>query len=102
MTGFSCDFHIHSTLSPCASLEMSPKDIIKKAREVSLDIVAITDHNMVENTIYAHKSGKKTGPVVLFGMELQTREEIHLLVLFDNYKVALDFQKKNLLLSSSS
>ncbi len=94
MTAFFCDFHIHSTLSPCASLEMSPQNIIKKAKEVGLDIIAITDHNMVENTIYVHELGKKLGLGVLFGMELQTREEIHLLVLFDNYKTALDFQRE--------
>ena len=94
MTGFFCDFHIHSTLSPCASLEMSPQNIIKRAKEVGLDVIAITDHNMVENTIYVHELGKKLGLTVLFGMELQTREEIHLLVLFDNYKTALDFQRQ--------
>ena len=94
MKGFFCDFHIHSTLSPCASLEMSPQNIIKKAKEAGLDIIAITDHNMVENTIYVHELGKKLGLGVLFGMELQTWEEIHLLVLFDNYKTALDFQSE--------
>jgi len=92
--GFFCDFHIHSTLSPCASLEMSPQNIIKKAKEAGLDIIAITDHNMVENAIYVHELGKKLGLTVLFGMELQTWEEIHLLVLFDNYKTALDFQSE--------
>lgn len=94
MRRYSCDLHIHSTLSPCASLEMSPRNIISRAREVGLDIVAITDHNMVENAFYANEIAGKTPPLVLFGMELQTMEEIHVLVLFDLYETALGFQTK--------
>lgn len=91
---FKCDLHIHSTLSPCASLEMSPKNIVINAQKAGLDIIAITDHNMVENVFYAHELAKETGTTVLFGMELQTQEEIHLLVIFDDYDTAMDFQKK--------
>ncbi|HOJ71580.1 MAG TPA: PHP domain-containing protein [Syntrophorhabdaceae bacterium] len=94
MSGFSCDLHIHSTLSPCASLEMSPKNIALKAKDVGLDIIAITDHNMTENSIYAHEIGRKIGLAVLFGMELQTQEEIHLLAIFDDYNTAMKLQKK--------
>jgi PHP family Zn ribbon phosphoesterase len=90
---YSCDLHIHSTLSPCASLEMSPRNIVSRARQVGLDIVAITDHNMVENAFYAYELAGETAPLVLFGMELQTMEEIHLLVLFDVYETALGFQR---------
>ena len=91
---FSCDFHIHSALSPCASLEMSPKNIVGKAREVGLDIIAITDHNMVENAIYTHEIGKMNDLLVLPGMELQTVEEIHLLAIFGHSETALDFQRR--------
>lgn len=93
MTGFSCDLHIHSTLSPCGDLEMSPKNIVSKANEVGLDIIAITDHNMTENSYYAHELGKRSGTLVLFGMELQTEEEVHLLAVFDNFETALLFQE---------
>jgi PHP family Zn ribbon phosphoesterase len=91
---FSCDLHIHSTLSPCGSLEMSPSGIIEKAKEVGLHVISITDHNMVENCLYTHEIGKKFGITVLFGMELQTLEEIHLLAFFDTYNLALSFQEK--------
>jgi 3',5'-nucleoside bisphosphate phosphatase len=90
---FSCDFHIHSTLSPCSSLEMSSRGIVDRAREVGLDIIAITDHNMVENGPYAVAAAGSSGPVVLFGMELQTIEEVHLLVLFPDYETALEMQE---------
>ncbi|HVN96269.1 MAG TPA: PHP domain-containing protein [Syntrophorhabdaceae bacterium] len=94
MRVFSCDLHIHSTLSPCGSLDMSPRNIVEKAREVGLHVIAITDHNMTENSFYAQKLGKMQGLTVLCGMELQTLEEIHLLAIFDTYEVAFDFQKK--------
>lgn len=92
MKSFSCDLHIHSALSPCGSLEMSPRDIVRKAKEVGLDIIAITDHNMVENALHACEIGRKYDVLVLPGMELQTAEEIHLLIIFESNKVALDFQ----------
>lgn len=73
---------------------MSPINIVARAREVGLDIIAITDHNMVENSFYAHELGKKAGLHVLFGMELQTLEEIHLLAIFDTFDVAFSLQEK--------
>jgi 3',5'-nucleoside bisphosphate phosphatase len=94
MRRFSCDLHIHSTLSPCGSLDMSPKNIVEKAYEEGLDIIAITDHNMTENSFYVRELGKKHDITVLSGMELQTLEEIHLLAIFDEYEVAFDFQKE--------
>jgi 3',5'-nucleoside bisphosphate phosphatase len=89
---FSCDLHIHSTLSPCAHLEMSSRAIVEKSREVGLDIIAITDHNMTENGKYAALLSKVSGPVVLFGMEMQTVEEVHLLALFEDYETAMALQ----------
>jgi len=90
---FHCDLHIHSTLSPCGSLDMSPRNIVEKAYEIGLHIIAVTDHNMAENSLYAHELGKEYDITVLCGMELQTLEEIHLLAIFDEYEVASDFQK---------
>ena len=90
---FSCDFHIHSTLSPCSSLDMSPRAIVQRAREAGLDIIAITDHNMVENGQYAAAAAGSSGPAVLFGMELQTTEEVHLLILFPDFATAMEMQQ---------
>ena len=89
---FSCDFHIHSTLSPCSSLDMSPRAIVRRAGEVGLDIIAITDHNMAENGQYAAAAAGSSRPAVLFGMELQTIEEVHLLILFPDFATAMEMQ----------
>ncbi len=91
---FSCDLHIHSVLSPCGSLDMSPRNIVKKAKEVGLDIIAITDHNMAENAACAYEIGRMSGTVVFVGMELQTMEEIHLLAIFDDVDTGMAFQEK--------
>jgi len=89
---FACDLHIHSVLSPCGSLDMSPRVIVQKAREARLDIIAVTDHNMSENAPYVKELGERTGLMVLSGMELQTQEEIHLLAIFDEYDRARELQ----------
>ena len=80
----AADLHIHSTLSPCASLEMSPAAIVRRARELALDVIAVTDHNSVANGVTAAGLGEKAGVKVLLGMEAQTREDIHVLCLFED------------------
>jgi PHP family Zn ribbon phosphoesterase len=90
----SADLHIHSTLSPCASLEMSPAAIIRRARELSLDVIAVSDHNSVENCFRAAEIGEKNGVQVLFGMEAQTREDVHILCLFENRRQAEHFNDR--------
>ena len=72
---------------------MSPGAIVRKSREVGLDIIAITDHNMVENGQYAAAAAGSSGPAVLFGMELQTSEEVHLLILFPDFATAMEMQR---------
>ena len=39
------DFHIHTLLSPCAEIEMTPHHIVMRAAQYGVDAVAITDHN---------------------------------------------------------
>ena len=45
LTGFKADLHIHTVLSPCGDLEMSPTAIVDRALERGLDMIAISDHN---------------------------------------------------------
>lgn len=73
---------------------MSPNKIVEKAVEIGLHVIAITDHNMTENSFYVREAAKKYDLIVLCGMELQTREEIHLITIFDDFEVAHDFQQR--------
>ena len=86
------DFHIHTALSPCGDVDMTPNNIVNMAKLNGLDIIAITDHNSVENTAACMEVGKKVGLKVIPGMELQTKEEVHVLCLFNAYSKALNFQ----------
>ena len=77
------DLHIHTVLSPCAEIEMIPPLIVRRAQELGLGIIAITDHNCAANVEAVIAAARGTGIVVLPGMEVQTREEVHMLCLFD-------------------
>ncbi len=75
--------HIHTCLSPCADLEMSPSAVVERAIEKELDIIAVCDHNSSENAVYVIKAAEGTALTVLPGMEVTSREEAHLLAIFD-------------------
>jgi 3',5'-nucleoside bisphosphate phosphatase len=77
------DLHIHTCLSPCGELAMSPRTVVDRARAAGLDIIAVTDHNTTENAEAAIAAAAGTGLAVLPGIELATAEEVHLLGLFE-------------------
>ena len=85
---YSTDLHIHTCLSPCAELDLSPREIIQRAKKERLDIIAITDHNTAQNVRVIMDLGEQQGVKVIPGMEVQTREEIHLLTLFPDWASA--------------
>lgn len=82
MREFRADLHIHTCLSPCAELEMSPRNIAKEAQRKGLQIIGICDHNSAENVPAVAKVAAHEGIEVLGGMEVTTREEVHILALF--------------------
>ncbi|MCK7477074.1 MAG: PHP domain-containing protein [Candidatus Moduliflexus flocculans] len=43
------DLHIHTCLSPCGELAMSPRAVVERARAAGLDLIAVTDHNTTRN-----------------------------------------------------
>ena len=89
---FRADLHIHTCLSPCAELDMSPASIVKRASEKGLDIIAITDHNSAENVSAAIKAAEGTTVTVLGGMEITTAEESHILAIFDDIEGIMKLQ----------
>ncbi|MBI5056821.1 MAG: PHP domain-containing protein [Nitrospirae bacterium] len=89
---FKADLHIHTCLSPCADLEMSPSAVVRTALERGIDIIAITDHNSAENIIAARKAAENSGLTVLAGMEVTSSEEAHILALFDDAEGIMKLQ----------
>lgn len=78
------DFHNHSCLSPCASLEMSPTLIARTAAARGIGMLGLTDHNAAFNCPAFSDACKRYGIVSLYGMEITTVEECHVLALFDS------------------
>lgn len=84
------DFHIHSCLSPCASLEMSPLAIVEKAQAAGLNAIALTDHNCAFNLPAFSKVCAALGMRCFYGLEVTSVEEAHMLCLFDDLEKAMD------------
>ncbi|HNH06460.1 MAG TPA: PHP domain-containing protein, partial [Anaerolineales bacterium] len=78
MKNFRADLHVHTVLSPCAEVEMIPPLIVQEALERQIDIIAITDHNASANVAAVQKAAHGTTLHVFGGMEVQTREDVHL------------------------
>lgn len=86
------DFHIHTALSPCGDLDMTPNNIVNMAKIKDLHVIAITDHNTVENVASCIEVGNNVGLTVIPGMELQTKEDVHIVCLFRSLIDATNFQ----------
>jgi PHP family Zn ribbon phosphoesterase len=80
---YVAELHVHTVLSPCAEVEMIPPLIVEAAVERGIQILAICDHNASGNIASVQKAAAGKNLTVLPGMELQTKEEVHLVCLFD-------------------
>ena len=80
--GAFCDLHMHSCLSPCADDDMTPWNMVGMAKIKGLDVIAVTDHNAVLNAEDAIAAGQEYGVAVIPGMEITSKEEVHVLALF--------------------
>jgi hypothetical protein len=85
------DFHNHSCLSPCGSLDLSPRTLAGLAAAKGVQVLALTDHNSSLNCPAFAKVCPPLGILPLYGMEATTQEEIHVLCLFSVLEAALDF-----------
>jgi 3',5'-nucleoside bisphosphate phosphatase len=92
MKQFRADLHVHTVLSPCAEVEMIPPLIVQRALEKNIDIIAITDHNASANVRAIQRAAEGTNLTVLPGMEVQSREDVHLLTLFENVETLETWQ----------
>ena len=88
LRGRWADLHVHTVLSPCAEAEMIPPLIVQRALALRLDWIAITDHNSAGNVGAVVAAAEGTGLAVTPGMEVESREEVHLVCLFDTVEQA--------------
>jgi PHP family Zn ribbon phosphoesterase len=79
---YRADLHIHTVLSPCGDLEMSPVNILASARKNQIHILGITDHNHTGNAWLLNEMAEADHILVIPGAEVTTREEVHCLTYF--------------------
>lgn len=90
---YVADLHVHSALSPCATYRMAPTMIVRQAMRRGIDILAVTDHNSAENVESLVLAAAASSVRILPGMEVETSEEVHLVVMFDTVEQALQWQE---------
>lgn len=84
MNEWTIDLHLHTPLSPCAQDTMLPQPVVERCLGFGLDVIAITDHNAIDNVRPFYEEGKEKGLIVVPGMEMETQEGIHVVCLFDS------------------
>lgn len=87
------DLHIHSDLSPCSNSDMTPNNIVNMCCIKGLSIISVTDHNTAGNILPVARLGEKANIMVVPGIEVTTREEVHVLCYFRNVDDAVIFGK---------
>jgi len=93
MQSFKADLHTHTVLSPCGSLEMSPGRIIEKAVKEGIDLLGITDHNSTLMCRVIAEVAAEQNISILPGAEINTKEEVHCLTFFQDWKKLETFQQ---------
>jgi len=89
---YKADLHIHTLLSPCGSLEMTPATIVDFALARKIDIIGIADHNTTKHCRLVSKLAAEKNIFVLCGAEVTTKEEVHCLAFFENFDALSMFQ----------
>jgi PHP family Zn ribbon phosphoesterase len=93
MLQVKADLHIHTVLSPCADVEMSPRNIVNEAINKGLNIIGITDHNSTRQCSIIKKIASDKGLFVMQGAEITSREEVHCLTFFEDDSSLKMFQQ---------
>lgn len=91
MSRICIDLHNHSCLSPCGSDHLLPAVLAVEAADCGIDILALTDHNSCRNLPAFAEACEIVGITGVFGLEVTTLEEIHVLTLFEKLEDALAF-----------
>lgn len=87
------DLHIHTALSPCADVLMSPNNILNMAYLKELNIIAITDHNSCLQLDVIEELKESYEMLIIPGAEIEVKEKYHVVCLFKTFDAARKFQK---------
>lgn len=85
------DLHIHSCLSPCGHRDMTPNNIINMSLIKGLDLISVTDHNTAKNLPAVFEAAKDKELLIVPGIEVNTKEEVHILCYFPTLEAVMRF-----------
>lgn len=91
---YFCDLHTHSTFSDGTD---TPTELIKKAEQVGLSAIALTDHNSISGLSEFLSAAKDSKVIAVPGAEFSTEyegKELHLVGLFikeEHYQKVREF-----------
>jgi len=91
MAIFNCSFHNHTVLSPCADITMTANLYKEHLTKSNINWIAITDHNSTKNIKPFLNFFKNSDIKIIPGIEVETIEEIHLVVLFKKVEESVLF-----------
>lgn len=91
MAKYFYDLHIHSILSPCADIFMTPNNILNMAMLKNLDFVGITDHNSTKQLPILFELADSYDFIIIPGVEITVLEGFHVLCYFKSLDLAMDF-----------
>lgn len=84
----SIDLHLHSTFSDGSH---TPTEVVKMAKEIGLEAIALTDHDTVSGLPEFIKAGKEFGVETVCGAEISVSvddRDVHLVCLYPDYENA--------------
>ncbi len=84
------DLHIHTKYSKCSNLK--PEILLKLAKKLKFDGIAVTDHNTIKGSLVVSKLNKEKDLEVITGSEINTPDGSILA-----YYINEDIKSKNLL-----
>lgn len=87
------DLHIHSGLSPCGDEAMTPHNIARMAQLKGLQLISVTDHNSLKQQHVMADVAHQYGLSYVYGVEIQSQEEVHILGYFPTRKAVDAMQR---------
>jgi PHP family Zn ribbon phosphoesterase len=85
------DLHIHTALSACADLLMTPNNLLNMASLKGLQVISFTDHNSVKQLPVIFEIAKSYNMVVIPGIEVSLSDNLHYLCYFRKLEDAITF-----------
>ena len=91
MERYAFDLHLHSCLSPCGGEDNTPANLAGMCALAGLEVAALTDHNTTGNCTAFQRAARRNGLLAVPGMELTTREAVHVVCLLPDLEAASRF-----------